>query len=254
VRRRSSRRGEDHREGLGASAPAPFTFEAGPDEALEATYQKYIQKGVSAIGIAHRGDGEAAKSVGERLKVSYPLLLGAGSSIGRDFAGGDSLYITDGAGAIRFSQRGYASGDEALWQDNIDLLLAGKPVVKTTTERKNLNVGDPFPAVELDSLMTGDKLSLTGTDGHLTFTDAKRKSVQPRAAIGLFARYCAFTREEMVQLQKLHERYGKDGLLVFTVALHPRLEAARALTRELGVTYPVFEGHGSDLEKLYGFG
>jgi peroxiredoxin len=223
-------------------------------KALEATYQKYMQKGVSVIGIAHRGDREAAKSVGERLKVSYPLLLGTASSIGRDFAAGDSLYISDEAGAIRFSQPGYASGDEALWQENIDLLLASKPVVKTTTERKNLNVGDRFPAVALYSLMTGDKLSLTGTDGHLTFTDAKGTSVQPKAAIGLLARYCAFTREEMVQLQKLHEKYGKDGLLVFTVALHPRPEAAKALTRELGVTYPVFEGHGSDLEKQYGFG
>jgi peroxiredoxin len=221
---------------------------------LEGVHQKYVQKGVSVIGIAHRGDAEAAKSLAERLKVSYPLLLGAGSSIGKDFAGGDSLYITDNAGTIRFSQPGYGSGDEALWQDNIDLLLADKPVVKTTTERKNLKVGDRLPAVELDALMTGGRLSLTGTDDHLTFTDAKGRSVQPKAAIGLLARYCAFTREEMVQLQKLHEKYAKDGLLVFTVALHPKPEAAKALTRELGVTYPVFEGHGSDLETQYGFG
>ncbi len=223
-------------------------------KALEATHQKYLQKGASVIGIAHRDDRESVKSFAERLKVSYPLLLGTGSEIAKDFAGGDALYIADNRGIVQFSQAGYGSGDETLWQDNIDLLLAGKPVVKKTPERKNLKVGDRLPAVELDSLMTGERMSLTGKNGHLTFTDAKGMSVQPKAAVGLLARYCAFTREEMVQLQKLHERYGKDGLLVFTVALHPRPEAAKALTRELGVTYPVFEGHGSDLEKQYGFG
>ncbi len=223
-------------------------------KALEATHQKYAQKGASVIGIAHRGDREAVKSLAERLRLSYPLLLGTGSEIAKGLAGGDALYIADDRGIVRFSQAGYGSGDERLWHENIDLLLAGKPVARATAERKNLNVGDRLPTIELDSLVTGDRLSLAGKGGRLTFTNGKGTSVQPKAAIGLLARYCAFTREEMVQLQKLHEKYGKDGLLVFTVALHPRPEAAKAMTRELGVTYPVFEGHGTDLEKQYGYG
>lgn len=220
---------------------------------LQATHQKYADRGVLVIGIAHR-DNDAAKAFAERLSVSYPLLLGTGSQLATLFAAGDSLYITDDHGTVRFSQAGFGNGDERLWHEDIDLLLAGKPVAKETTERENLKVGDRLPTVKLKSLMTGEQMSLTGKDGHLTFTDAKGKSVQPKAAVGLFARYCAFTREEMVHLQNFHERYGNDGLLVFTIALHPKPETAKALTRELGLTYPIFEGHGSDLEKQYGFG
>lgn len=220
---------------------------------LEAIHQKYAEKGVSVIGIAHRGDAQAEKFA-EQLRVSYPLLLGTGSQIARRFAAGDSLYIADDRGTVRFSQPGYGSGDEKLWHENIDLLLAGKPVAKETSERENLKVGDRLPTVRLDSLISGEEMSLTGRDGRLTFTEAQGNSVQPKAAIGLFARYCAFTREEMVQLQKLHEKYRRDGLLVFTIALHPQPETAKALTRKLGLTYPVFQGHGSDLERRYGYG
>ncbi len=223
-------------------------------KSLEATHQKYAERGVSVIGIAHRGDAQAAKSFAKQLRVSYPLLLGTGSQIARPFAAGDSLYIADDRGTVRFSQPGYGSGDEKLWHESIDLLLAGKPVVKETSERENLKVGDRLPTVRLDSLVTGEEMSLTGKEGRLTFTDTRGKSVQPKAAIGLFARYCAFTREEMAHLQKLHEKYRNDGLLVFTIALHPQPETAKALTGKLGLTYPVFQGHGSDLEKRYGYG
>lgn len=58
----------------------------------------------------------------------------------------------------------------------------------------------------------------------------------------------------MVHLQKFHERYGDKGLQVFVVSMHPELEEARKLTKELKATYPVFNGHGSDLGKTYAFG
>ena len=58
----------------------------------------------------------------------------------------------------------------------------------------------------------------------------------------------------MVHLQKLHEKYAKDGLQVFTIAMLPDVTEAKNLTKELGVTYPVFYGHGSDLGKTYAFG
>lgn len=58
----------------------------------------------------------------------------------------------------------------------------------------------------------------------------------------------------MVHLQKLHDKYAKDGLLVFAIAVYPKVEKGRKLTKELGITYPVFQGAGSDLAKQYGFG
>jgi hypothetical protein len=58
----------------------------------------------------------------------------------------------------------------------------------------------------------------------------------------------------MVHLQKLHEKYGQEGLFVFAISMHPEPEQARALTKELGVTYTVFDGRGSDLGDRYAFG
>lgn len=222
-------------------------------KALQGIHQKLAEKGVSVIGIAHRDDG-AVEAFAVRLGVSYPLLLGTGSQIAKQYAAGDSLYITDDRGRVQFSEPGYGSGDEALWEASIALLLAGKPVATATSERQNLKIGDRLPTVELTSLMTGKQMSLTGKGGHLTFTDDTGKTARPKAAIGLFARYCAFTREEMVQLQKLHQKYADEGLLVFTIALHPQPDTAKELTRKLGLTYPVFEGHGSELAKQYGYG
>ncbi len=58
----------------------------------------------------------------------------------------------------------------------------------------------------------------------------------------------------MVHLQKLHEKYGRDGLFVYAIAMLPGQEKDRKLTQELGVTYPVFYGVGSDLGKRYAYG
>ena len=58
----------------------------------------------------------------------------------------------------------------------------------------------------------------------------------------------------MVHLQKFHERYADDGLLVFAIAMHPDAEQAQQLNRQLGVKYPVFHGHGSDLGRQYAYG
>jgi hypothetical protein len=58
----------------------------------------------------------------------------------------------------------------------------------------------------------------------------------------------------MVHLQKIHESLAARGVLVFVIAMHPDADEARKLTRELGVTYPVFQGHGSGLGDLYAYG
>lgn len=58
----------------------------------------------------------------------------------------------------------------------------------------------------------------------------------------------------MVYLQKLSERYSKDGLFVFAISMHPAPNKARELTAHLGVTYPVLDGHASDVGKRYAYG
>ena len=58
----------------------------------------------------------------------------------------------------------------------------------------------------------------------------------------------------MGHLQKLHEKYAKDGLLVFAIAIFPNVKQARVITQNLGVTYPVFNGNDADLSKRYAYG
>lgn len=58
----------------------------------------------------------------------------------------------------------------------------------------------------------------------------------------------------MVHLQQIHEDFADQGVLVFTVAMHPDAGEARKLTRELGVGYPVFQGLGSALGEQYAYG
>jgi len=58
----------------------------------------------------------------------------------------------------------------------------------------------------------------------------------------------------MVHLQKFHERYSGKGLQVFVIAMHPDAAEAKKLTKQLKVTYPVFNGHDSMLGKIYAFG
>ncbi|GIW72788.1 MAG: hypothetical protein KatS3mg102_2330 [Planctomycetota bacterium] len=58
----------------------------------------------------------------------------------------------------------------------------------------------------------------------------------------------------MVHLQKLHERYAEQGLLVYAIAVHPDRAEAIRLTRELGIGYPVLWGTGSELVERYAYG
>ena len=58
----------------------------------------------------------------------------------------------------------------------------------------------------------------------------------------------------MVPLQKFHEKYAQTGLQVFIVAMHPDPDFARRTADELKVTYPIFNGYGSDLGRLYAYG
>jgi hypothetical protein len=58
----------------------------------------------------------------------------------------------------------------------------------------------------------------------------------------------------MVHLQDFHERHGDEGLLVFAISMEPDREKARTWNRGLGVTYPVFDGHGSALGERLAYG
>lgn len=58
----------------------------------------------------------------------------------------------------------------------------------------------------------------------------------------------------MGHLQKFHEKYGKDGLLVFAIAMNEELVEIRKVTKEKAWTYAIFNGVGSALGKQFAYG
>jgi peroxiredoxin len=156
---------------------------------LEAVYQELNRKNVAVIGVAHRGDAQAVRTLAQRLKITFPLAVGTGSPFARQFAAGDTLAITDRQATVRFAQVGYGKGDEVIWRKGIQTLLDGKPLEQKTVARQGLKVGDRLPAIELQSLITDKPVSLTGQDGRMTFRDEDGKIIYPKAVIGMFSRF-----------------------------------------------------------------
>lgn len=158
-------------------------------KALEQVHKDLADKGVAVVGVAHRGDAGDVKDVAARQKVTYPMLAGQGSEIARQFAAGDSLAIADASGTVRFATVGYGQGDEKVWREAIDQLLAGKPVTSETVDRERLSAGDRLPSIRLPSVADGKVMSLSGEGGRLTFRDSAGDVKRPRGAIGFFSRY-----------------------------------------------------------------
>lgn len=158
-------------------------------QALKPIAERYRQRGVVTLGIAHRGTPEAARELAEDLNLQFPILMGVDSEIAKRFAAGDTLGIVDAKGVIRFAQVGYGVGDEKLWEQALDDLMAGEPVTKTGVDRERLAVGDRLFAIHLASLRSGKPMTLAGEGDRLVFRDEDGKESRPKAAIGMFSRY-----------------------------------------------------------------
>lgn len=158
-------------------------------QALKPIAARYRERGVVALGIAHRGTPEAAGELADDLGLPFAVAMGVDSQIARQFAAGDTLGIADAGGVVRFAQVGYGEGDAKLWQQALDELVAGKPVTRTGVDRERLAVGDRFAAVHLPSLRTGKMMALAGKGGQLVFRGDEGTETRPKAAVGFFSRY-----------------------------------------------------------------
>ncbi len=159
-------------------------------KALETLHQEVSKQGALIVGVAHRHDEEVVRGIREKLKITYPLLLGRGSDLAAQFSRGDASILVDGQGMVRSSQVSYKEGEEKAWKENIERLLAEKGLSTAAAKReKPLEVGDKFPAVKLPSLLGGKGMSLAVEDGKLTFRDEEGRVTHPKAAVGFFSRY-----------------------------------------------------------------
>lgn len=58
----------------------------------------------------------------------------------------------------------------------------------------------------------------------------------------------------MGHLQEFHEKYGREGLLVFAIGVNEVIAEIRRITKEKGWTFAIFNGVGSALVKQYAYG
>ncbi len=159
-------------------------------KALEALHQEVSKQGALIVGVAHRHDEAAVRDLREKLKITYPLLLGRGSDLASQFSRGDASILVDGQGIVRTAQVSYKEGEEKVWKENIERLLVEKDLAPAAAKReKPLEAGNAFPAVKLPSLMSGKGISLAVEDGTLTFRDEEGKATRLKAAVGFFSRY-----------------------------------------------------------------
>lgn len=155
-------------------------------KALDSVHAEYAQRGVLVIGIAYRGSLEAAKAV--RRELGLKLTVGAASGLD-SLGAGDASAITDGKGIVRFAQAGFGEGDQKLWREVLDAVLAGRPSPHETVSRKRLQTNDRFPSISLPSLRTGRPMSLSGAGGQLVFKSEDGATTKPSAVLFFFSRY-----------------------------------------------------------------
>lgn len=150
---------------------------------------RFRERDVFTLGIAHRDTSEAAAEFVKELNPGFPVALGVDSDIAKKFAAGDTLGIADSKCIIRFAQVGFGEGDQMLWQQALDELVAGKAVSKDGVDRERLAVGDSVPTIMLPSLRNEKPMSLASEDGKLIFRDETGKETRPKAVLFFFSRY-----------------------------------------------------------------
>lgn len=156
---------------------------------LAALDQALAESGVLVLALAYRGSEEAVHALTKERGGKPPLAILSTSPENAKLGAGDSSYVVDSEGKIRFHQAGFGKGDQKIWREVLGAVLAGRPSPHESVDRRRLQAGDRFPAVALPSLRSGKGMSLLGDGDRLLFTDDTGKTTRPKAALFFFSRY-----------------------------------------------------------------
>ena len=92
---------------------------------LETLYEKYRKSGFVLLGVKVDDDPHAAMGVGQKLNVSFPVVLDTEKKVSKlyDLNTMPSTVVIDRDGKMRFLPRGYRAGTEADYEQQIRGLL-----------------------------------------------------------------------------------------------------------------------------------
>jgi peroxiredoxin len=92
---------------------------------LDAIYRKYHGSGFTLLGVSIDDDAGNAMAVAKRLGVSFPVLLDTDKSVSKlyDLATMPSTVLIDRDGKVRYLNRGYREGVQAVYDEQIRTLL-----------------------------------------------------------------------------------------------------------------------------------
>jgi peroxiredoxin len=70
-------------------------------------------------------------------------------------------------------------------------------------------------------------------------------------ALGFWARWCGDCRQAMQALNTLYDKYQRAGLVLLGIDVDDSLEQTRAMTRSLGLTFPVLVDDQKTVSNLF---
>jgi peroxiredoxin len=93
--------------------------------ALNQINRTYERAGLVVLGISIDDDLTRAREFADAMKLSYHVMLDAGSQIGQDYQLGKMpmTILVDRSGVIRYAHVGYRRGDDRVFLDHIRELL-----------------------------------------------------------------------------------------------------------------------------------
>ena len=89
--------------------------------------------------------------------------------------------------------------------------------------------------------------ALSGLDGtHWRLSELRGKAV----LLNFWATWCGPCRKELPHLEKLHQRFSRDGLVVLGVS-DEKGDESRAFLEEHGITFPTLNDHAAEVFRRY---
>ncbi len=93
---------------------------------LDALYTKHREHGFQLLSVNIDKDQDSVREAVENLRLQFPVMLDEQKSVSRlyDFGSMPFTVLIDPTGTVRYVHAGYKRGDELMYGDEMNILLA----------------------------------------------------------------------------------------------------------------------------------